>query len=139
VVLTEVAAAALLALDRRPRDAFGNGQEVAQVEARVPARVVLAMADDTDARGALLELLNLRQRLPHLVFQPDDPDECLHRLLKIRLHFVRILAAVAAFEWLERCLHRAVNGAVVYPRLAVLPDEVGGVFTRALSEHDQVG
>src|SRR4051812_37693518 len=130
VVLTEMAAAALLALDCRPRDALGDGQEVAQVKARMPARVVLAMADDTDARSALLEFLNLRQRLLHLVFQTDDADECLHRLLKICLHLVRVLAAVATFERLERGPHRAVHGAVVHPGLAIRPDEVRGVFTR---------
>ena len=60
IVLAEVAAAALLALDRRARDRLGDGQQVAQVERRVPAGVVLAVAGDADARGALLAAAAMR-------------------------------------------------------------------------------
>ena len=55
IVLAEVAAAALLALDRRARDRLRHVEQVAQVEARVPAGVELAVAGDADARRALVE------------------------------------------------------------------------------------
>ena len=52
-VLAEVAAAALLALDRRARDRLRDVEQVAQIEAGVPAGVVFAMAVDADLRRAL--------------------------------------------------------------------------------------
>src|SRR5215471_1908726 len=52
IVLTEVPTPALPALDRRARDRLRDSQEVAQIDRRVPARVVFAVSLDTGVRGA---------------------------------------------------------------------------------------
>ena len=49
IVVAEVAAAALLPLERATRDRFRDRQQVVEVECGMPARVVLAMAADADA------------------------------------------------------------------------------------------
>ena len=64
VVVAEVAAAALLALDRRARDRLGHGQQVVQIERRVPAGVVLAVAGDADAAAARSCSAGERRRAP---------------------------------------------------------------------------
>src|SRR5262245_6631976 len=53
MVFAEVAAAALLALDRRACDRLRYGQQVVEIKRRVPRRVVLAVAADTDAPRAI--------------------------------------------------------------------------------------
>src|SRR5688572_16965242 len=54
IILAEMAAAALLALDRRERDRLGHRQQVLHVQRRVPAGVVFAVARDAEPGGALL-------------------------------------------------------------------------------------
>src|SRR5687768_7379151 len=66
IVLAEVAAAAFLPLDRRPRDHFAAVEEVAQIDAGVPAGVVFAMTVDADPPGTVVEAAQLDQRLLHL-------------------------------------------------------------------------
>src|SRR5262245_21126947 len=61
-IFTEVAAAALPAFDSRSSDRFGHGQQVAQIEGRVPAGVILAMSGDADARRPVLELPDAAER-----------------------------------------------------------------------------
>ena len=92
VVVAEVAAAALAPLDRRARDRLRDGQQVVQVERRVPAGVVLAMAADADAARRARAAGRDLERALHLGLVPHDADEVLHHLLQRVLHLVRALA-----------------------------------------------
>ena len=53
IIFPEVPAPALLPLDRGAGDRLGDGEQVVQVERRVPARVVLPIAVHADLRGAV--------------------------------------------------------------------------------------
>ncbi len=95
MVVAGVAAAALLALERRQRAALRHRQQRAQVERGVPARVVGAAAIRPRLRRALLEDLELLQRLLQLALGADDADQVLHDVLQLGLDRVRVLAAGA--------------------------------------------
>ena len=75
IVLAEVPAPALLALDRRARDRLRDGQEMAEVERRVPAGVVLAIAADAHALPPLAQPAQRLDGMLHLRLGPDDADE----------------------------------------------------------------
>ena len=92
VVLAEVAAPALLALDSGERDSLGHREQVPYVDRRVPAGVILAVTFDADTRRALVQLPDPDKRFLHLGFGADDADEVVHRFLKVLLHLVGILA-----------------------------------------------
>src|SRR5688572_26204904 len=81
-------AATLLTLDGGTRDRFGDREEVAQVECRVPARVVLAPAIRRDLLGLPGERLDFGERRLHLAFAPNDPDAVLHDPLQLVLDLV---------------------------------------------------
>ena len=90
-----MAAAAFFAVERRAGDGFGNGEQMFQVDRRVPAGVVFAMAVNGDLSCAFLKFAQPVQSLHHFVLAPHDADELLHHLLQIMLHLVRALRRVA--------------------------------------------
>ena len=137
-VVAEVAAAALLALDRRARDGLRDGEQVAQVEAGVPAGVVLAVPGHADARRTLVERRDPGDRFAHLALGAHDADQVLHRLLQVGLHRVGVLGRAAAFERRQRLGHRPVDDGVVDRRLRVGLGVLGRVLAGPLAEHDQV-
>ena len=138
IVLAEVAAAAFLPLDGRARDRLGHRQQVPQVDRRVPAGVILAVAFDADARLPLVERRDLHERVLHLGLEADDAHQVLHRLLEILLHLVGILALAAALERHERVLDGLLRRAIVDARLPGLARVLRRVFAGALAEDDQI-
>jgi hypothetical protein len=101
VVVAEVRAAAFLALDRRARDGLRHRQQIVQVDRRVPAVVVLAIAVDAAASAARAP--SAVERAPRASRIPaDDADQVLHHVLQIALHGVGILAGAAALERRQR-------------------------------------
>ena len=118
IVVAELGAAAFLALDRRPRDRFGNRQQVVQVHRRVPAGVVLAIADDLHFRGTGLELFQSFERALHLVFLAHDADQVLHHVLQVVLHLERA-SLLCAFERLQSPAGRGFDLIVVESMPAV--------------------
>ena len=86
-----MAAAALGAGQRRLRHALADQQHVAHVHRQMPARVELAAAVGLDVAEADLELLDLVQRLLHLLAGADDADQVVHRLLQLGVQGVGVL------------------------------------------------
>ena len=64
VILPEVTAAAFAPFDRGAGDRFGHEQQVREIERRVPAGVVFAMAADPDAARPLAQFLEPVERAP---------------------------------------------------------------------------
>src|SRR5262249_8364936 len=121
VIVAEVRAAAFLALDRAARDGLGAGQKVPQIERRVPAGVVLAIALDADRLGALLETLDGLERAHHLLLAAHDADQVLHHVLQVVLDLERPLGVPAALEGRERILRGSLHlGAVDLARAILL-------------------
>ena len=93
-VVAGVAAAALLALDRRARDRLGDGEHVVQVERQVPAGVVLAVAL---RRSRVPAAPGARRARPaparSSASVADDADQVLHAVLEVGVDGVRVLAA----------------------------------------------
>ncbi len=138
-VVAGVAAARLLALQRRLGDALGDHEHVGEVEGEVPAGVVLPVALHAELLGARLELLDLDERLAQLVGLADDPDQALHDVLEVLLDRVGVLAALH----LERRQRRGGGRLhlLVGDLGRVLPDAVGvvrRVVAGAAPEHQQV-
>src|SRR5438034_2514927 len=79
------------ALQRRPGAGLGDHEERAQVDRRVPARIVLAAARHPNLAGAGLELLELGQRVLQTALVSDDAGVSLHDCLYCRLHGKGIL------------------------------------------------
>ena len=139
IVVAELRAAALLAQQRGAGDGFGNGQQLSQIHGGVPAVVVLAVARDPGAGGALAQSGDHVQRLLHLAFDAHDADQVLHLLLQLVLDGVRILAgwprsngssAFAAALW--TCRSSMAAGALALR-------ELRRIFAGALAEDEQVG
>src|SRR5256886_11707086 len=103
VVVPRVAAAALFALERRQGAALGHGEKRPEAERRVPAGVVGASPLGAYPLRPRLEGLDLPERLRELAPGADQADQALHRLLRVGLDRVRVLAARAR----ERLEHLA--------------------------------
>ena len=65
-----MAAAALAPLERRPRDGLRDVDQIAQVEAGVPAGVELAMAGDAGAAGPFPQPVQLGKN--RIAFKESD-------------------------------------------------------------------
>ena len=76
-----MSAAALLALEGRARDGFGNCEQMFQINRRVPAGIVFTMAMDSDVLGAFPKFAQSAERAKHFFFTPHDADEALHHFL----------------------------------------------------------
>ncbi len=98
VVVAGVAAAALAALQRGQGHALGHGQQRAQVEGQVPARVVLAVPLDPHLRRPLLEGGDPLEGALQLALGADDPDQLLHAVLELLLDGVGVDVAVGPLE-----------------------------------------
>src|SRR5258707_12281174 len=75
---------------------------MAEIERRVPPRIVFPVAGNAHALRPLPERLELHESTLHLGFDTDDSDEILHRRLQSLLHLIRALCRGAARERLER-------------------------------------
>src|SRR6185312_440333 len=92
MVAAGMAAAALGALERRARRGFGDDEQRAQVDRRMPTGIVLAAPGDADRASACLELLELRQRGLEPGLVANDPGVALHHRLQRRLARERVFA-----------------------------------------------
>src|SRR4051812_23830497 len=72
IVITEMAAATFLALDRRSRDRLGDREQILEIERGVPARIVFAIAANSDAFRALAQSRDLVDGHLHLPFFAHD-------------------------------------------------------------------
>src|SRR5688500_15087889 len=123
--------AAFLPLDRRQRDRFRYREQVVQVERRVPAGVVFAIALHADVGRIGAQRAHAIQGLHHFRFLPDDTDQLLHHLLQRVLDGVRSLPRASAIERSQG----ETNGVVGFTGGWVCPPPLRGtlrgVFTRA--------
>src|SRR3954468_13847618 len=94
-VVTEVATATLLPLERGTRNDLRHRQEILEIERRVPSRIVLAISGDGNLGRPLSETPQRVECALHLLFAADDADELLHHRLQIVLDLERALAAGA--------------------------------------------
>src|SRR6267143_6338461 len=91
VIAARMAAAALRALEGGAHRHLRHGEKRPQVERRVPSRIVLAAARNPHMPRALLEPLELGERLLKSRAVADDPRFALHHVLQRRLHRERVL------------------------------------------------
>ena len=141
IVVAEVAAAALLALERRARDGLGDRQQVVQVQRGVPAGVVLAVARDRRRFAARFsKLAESPQGLLHFLFARTMPTRSCIIVLQVLLDLVRPLGRSARSNGRQR--HRppasTCSRVELRPRACSLAN-FAGVLARALAEHEQVG
>src|SRR6185437_14506323 len=140
-IVAEVAAAALLALAAGAGDQLGHGEQAVEIEGGVPAGVVLAVAADAGAGGALAEGGDAGEGLVHLGLGADNAHPILHHLLQLVLHGEGVLAAGAA---LERRLGAANGGRDLVGDGGGAGGgrdlgEAGGMLAGALAEDQQIG
>src|SRR5207244_4988838 len=95
-VFAKMRAPALFSLEARTGDRLRHGEEVGQVERRVPAGVVFTIAAHSDARRAIAEAGQQVERPQHVALVAHDPDEILHALLQLHLNLVRSFAGSAS-------------------------------------------
>ena len=138
IVLAKVASAAFATLDRRPGDGFRDRQQAVQIQSGVPAGVVLPMPADADAALARTQRIQAVERPLHLRLCSHDPDQIMHHVLQGVLHLIRILAARAAIEGLDRppggLLQLLRVDRTALPALCELRRELAGM----LSEDEDV-
>ena len=88
------------------RDGFGNREQIFQINRRMPAGIVFAMAINGDASGAFPKFGESVKRANHFLLAPHDADESLHHFLQIMLHLIRAFGAArcvgAAIKWFQR-------------------------------------
>ena len=77
----------------------------------------------------------------HVGFVAHDPDQVLHRFLKLLLNLKRAgtIGRRRAREWLECGARRVIHRRSVDLRRAVSAGEGGRVIARPLAEHQQIG
>src|SRR6266705_4342803 len=105
----------------------------------MPARIELAVPLDADLRGPHLELVQLGQRLAHLLGGTDQPDQVVHALLELLVQRVRVLAALDV-ERRERGRRGRVDLVLPDGRVAATEARyvLGRADPRAASEDEQV-
>src|SRR5207302_1869205 len=137
VILAGVAAAALGTHERAPSDRFAYSDEVLEVEREVPTGVVDAGPGDPYARGPRAQSLDAHERFLELALRADDPDELLHRVLKIGLDLVRV--------FVSRALERRGDPVGICPQLGLVDARgraalgvVGGRESGAPAEHEEI-
>ena len=108
---------AFLAGQSRLGDRLGHGQQILQIQGRMPAGVVLAVPRRSGHMRALAQPVDRFERLQHLVFMAHDADFRLHHHLQLVLNRKRILALAAPLEG----RHGPVLGV-----LDLLPVDAGG-------------
>src|SRR5258705_11287722 len=74
IIVAELSPAAFLAFQRGTGHGFRYNKQVHQVERRVPARVVFAVAGHTDLSSALAKFLQPLQRARHFLSPAHDAD-----------------------------------------------------------------
>src|SRR5687767_15847449 len=104
----------------------------------MPARVILAVAGDAEARRAGAEVLDPRQRLLHLRLLADDADEVLHGVLQIRLEPIGVLALITGVERAERIARRPLDRRLVDAGRTMFAGKLRSVLAGALPEDDQI-
>ena len=133
-----MSASTLLALDRRSRDGLGDNQEIAEIQRRVPARIVFTVPGHSRLCRSLCQLVQSDQRLLHLPLVADDPDQFLHEVLQILLDLERVFGGVAALEGIERDLRRRLDLTLVEGRGAARLRERRGMLAGELAEDQQI-
>src|SRR5437763_9223109 len=129
--------AAFLSLQRRPGHHFRYGEQVVQVDGRMPAGVVFAMATDAGTRGAELKFLNALKRLKHFFLLANDTHQVLHHVLESMLNRIRSFGSIA-LERRQRVLFSRSNFLRMDDPEGGCPRVAGSVLTRAFSENEQL-
>src|SRR5260370_26126823 len=124
IIVAEMRAAALFALQRRTGDRLGNGQQIVQIQRCVPARIVLAISSYRYRFRPLAQFQNFIQSLFHLVMTADNSDQPLHEILQLVLHLISAFAV--APEGLERLARHLVHLLAVDRSSSMLRGEFDG-------------
>src|SRR5688500_14180129 len=98
----KVSAAAFLSLDSGSRYRFRDGDEVGEIERRMPSRIVFPVSNHADALRAIAKRGQAFKRLLHLLFAANDAHERLHHLLKCVLNMIRAFAGLGGGCAVER-------------------------------------
>ena len=125
------------------RDGLRNREQIFQIQRRVPAGVVFAVAINRDLPGAFPEFSHPVERPDHFVLAPHDADEALHHFLQLVLHLIRPFGAAAgaraAIKRFERLPRGRFNLRVIDLSGAVFLRKFCGKFSGAFAEHNQIG
>jgi succinate dehydrogenase/fumarate reductase flavoprotein subunit len=68
-----------------------------QINRRMPAGIVFAMAINSDVSGAFPKFGQFVERANQFLFASHDTDEALHHFLQISLHLVRVFGIAGCF------------------------------------------
>src|SRR2546430_417371 len=128
---------AFFSLQRRPGHHFRYGEQVVQVDGRMPAGVVFAMATDAGTRGTELKFLNALKRLKHFFFLANDTHQILHHVLESMLNRIRSFGSIA-LERRQRVLFSRSNFIRMDDPEGVFPGVAGSVLTGSFSKNQQI-
>ena len=126
------------------RDRFGHRQQILQIDRRVPAGIVFAIAVDGDAVRRAPEACSMPSSARSISSSRRTmPTRSLHHVLQIVLHLIRPFGAAAGSRRVRtapapRCAAASTCASLICAG-AVFLRELRGVFAGALAEHDQVG
>ena len=134
-----VGSPAFLAGQARLGDRLGHGQQILQIQGRMPAGVVLAVPRRGGHMRALAQPVDRFERLQHLVFMAHDADFRLHHRLQLVLNRKRILALAAPLEGRHGPVLGVLDLLSVDAGGTVFSGERRGVFPGALAEDQQIG
>src|SRR5689334_17398543 len=81
-VVSEMRSPAFFSLERRPSHHFRDSEQVIQVDGRMPAGVVLAIAADANTLGTDLEFSYAFQRFRHFFLRAHNAHQILHHVLQ---------------------------------------------------------
>src|SRR2546423_3573779 len=137
-VVTEVAAAAFLALECSAGDDLRYRQQVLQIKGGVPPRIVLPVSSNRHLPRALTQRFESFQCATDLFLAAHDADQLLHHSLQIVLDLVGALFAALPIERLQCGSHDLVSLLGVCSRCCLPSRVFGGVFARAHSEYQQI-
>src|ERR1700760_538790 len=137
IIITEMSATALFAVQSRVGNHLRHGQKVRQVECGMPSGVVFPVPAHTHPRSCGGQFANALLCLQHLLLRAHNSHQVLHQVLQGMLHGVRIFRAVI----LEGPQGRFLRGSQltgVHCSEWVGFGEVGSVFAGTLTEYQQV-
>src|SRR5213594_1981620 len=141
IIFTEMTSSAFTALECRAGDSLGNRQEIGQIQRRVPAAVVFAVALHSDFPGALSEFSDLFQRHQHFRLGANDPDQSLHLHLQLMLNLIWTLSIArtrSPFERLQSPPRNAVHLIAVDRPCRMLLREACSKLSGTFPEDEQV-
>src|ERR1700739_1584532 len=137
-VFAELRAPAFFSQQRSAGNRFRHDHHVSDIDRRVPAVVILALACYACSLYPRALLPDRVKRLLHFTLDADNPNEILHSFLQIVLDLIWVLAGMTAVKGSKGCCCRGLKLRLVDRYRAVSIGEFCGKAPRALSEYDEV-